>query len=243
MPSYNRALVIMKAVNSVLNQNYEDFELIIIDDGSTDNTKEICSKVGDKRLVCEYMDHKGASAARNKGLSLATGKFVAFLDTDNYWHSDFLSVMVQEVRSPYLMGYCSENMFLASGDIKTQKIIERKVRNVEYNPVKLTYTNFIDINSVLIDKSVFDEVGEFDENLKTLEDWDLFARIALKFPFKVKHVDQVLVDYYYFTKDSISTVTNSFTSDQNIKSYFQLKSGEGDRAKIIQKIKDTLGED
>lgn len=243
MPSYNRSQTIRKAVESVLNQNYKDFELIIIDDGSTDNTKETLSEIKDKRLVCEYIDHKGASSARNKGLSLAKGKFIAFLDTDNYWHSSFLETMIQEVRKPYLMGYCSENMFLVSGNKKSQQIIGRKVRNVEYNPVKLTYTNFIDINSVLIDKTLFDEIGKFDERLGILEDWDLFVRIALKYPFKIKHIDQVLVDYYFFTKNSFSTVTNSFMSDQNIKNYFQIRNDEDDRAIIIKKIKQTLGED
>ncbi len=243
MPSYNRSQTIRTAVNSVLNQNYEDFELIIVDDGSSDNTKETLSKIKDKRLVYEHIDHKGASAARNKGLSLAKGKFIAFLDTDNYWHPSFLETMIQEVCKPYLMGYCSENMFLVSGNKESRQIIGRKVRNVEYNPVKLTYTNFIDINSVLINKTLFDEIGKFDESLGILEDWDLFARIALKYPFKVKHIDQVMVDYYFFTKDSFSTVTNSFMTDQNIKNYFQIRNDEGDRAIITQKIKQALGED
>jgi len=242
MPSYNRSQTIRKAVDSVLNQNYKDFELIIVDDGSTDNTKEILSKIDDKRVILDYTDHKGASAARNKGLSLAMGKFITFLDTDNQWHPEFLETMIQEVCQPYLMGYCSENMFLVSGDKGLQKVIGRKVRNVEYNPIKLTYTNYIDINSVIIGKGLLDEIGKFDENLKTLEDWDLFAKIAIKYPFKIKQVDQVLVDYYYFTKDVLPTITNSFTADQNIKNYFQVKVGEGDREIIIQKIKQALGE-
>lgn len=242
MPSYNRCQTIRKAVGSVLNQTYKDFELIIVDDGSTDDTESILSSVTDDRVVKTKIDHSGASKARNKGLSIAKGKFIAFLDTDNYWHADFLDVMIQEIQPPYLMGYCSENMFLASGDIKSLKIIGRKVRSVEYNPIKLTYTNFIDINSVLINKGLLDKIGNFDENLKILEDWDMFARIALKYPFKIKQVDQVLVDYYFFTKDTMPTVTNSFTPDQNIQNYFQLKNGEGDRDIIIQKIKQALGE-
>ena len=242
MPTYNRVSIIQRAINSALNQSLKNFELIVIDDGSTDDTESILSKITDERVIKVKIDHSGASVARNKGLAMARGQYIAFLDTDNVYHENFLEVMLRSVIEPYLMGYCSENMFLLSGNKESPKIIARKVRNVEYNPVKLTYTNYIDINSVFINKRLLDEVGNFDEDLKTFEDWDLFVRIALKYPFKITHIDQVLVDYNFFTGGTFSTVTNSFTPDQNIKSYFQMKTGEGDRKVIINKIKKTLGE-
>ena len=242
MPTFNRGSVIQQAISSVLNQTFKDFELLVVDDGSTDDTESSLSKITDERVVKVKIDHGGASKARNKGLAMVRGQYIAFLDTDNVYHENFLEIMLEEVVEPYLMGYCSENMFLLSKSTELPKVIARKVRNIEYNPIKLTYINYIDINSVLIKKSLLDEIGNFDENLKTLEDWDLFIRIALKYPFKIVHIDQVLIDYNYFTCDALSTVTNSFTSDQSIKSFFQMKTGEGDRKIIIDKIKKALGE-
>lgn len=245
MPTYNRGWVIKRAIDSVLNQTFKDIELIITDDGSDDNTKDVLSNITDTRIVNLSSDHKGPSAARNKGLSLAKSELIAYLDSDNSWHPEFLEVMVQKLKPPYEFLYSSENTFLLAGNKQNAKIIGRKVRNVEYNPVKLTYTNYIDINTVLHAKSLIDDVGNFDETLTSLEDWDLFARIALKYPFKIKHIDQVLVDYYYYLKGTESTITNTFAdvSDEDIQIAFNLKIGSGDRATILNKIKKQLGEE
>jgi glycosyltransferase involved in cell wall biosynthesis len=242
MPSYNRAWIIERAINSVLHQTVKDWELIIIDDGSADTTLATVSAIHDRRIVYHPLEKNGGpSLARNKGISMAQGEYIAFLDTDNVFHDNFLEVMSSEVIPPHIMGYCSENMFLLSGEKTNPKIIGRKVRNVEYNPVKLIYTNYIDINSVLVRKHILDEIGGFDEGLRTLEDWDLIVRIALKYPFRILQVDEVLVDYHYFEKSVAWSITNSFTSDQNIRNYFKINSGDGDRWRVIQKINRLLG--
>jgi len=241
MPTYNRVGIIRRAIDSVLNQSFKDFELIIVDDGSTDDTREMISKISDKRLITTSLaTNKGSSAARNEGLSLAKGKLIAYLDTDNVWHNKFLEVMVSELKVPYLMAYCSQNLFLVSGSKLPGKVIGRRVRNVEYNPAKLTFENYIDLNSVVHTKEVLKNVGEFDESLNSFVDWDLFARIAIKFPFKVKHVEQVLCDYYYFLKATTETITNDYASDEAMLHSFKIRTRKGNRGKILKKIEREL---
>lgn len=239
-PTYNRGWIIERAIKSVLGQSYQDFELIVVDDGSSDNTNEILSSVKDTRVKVIKTKHLGVSAARNKGLSQSKGELIAYLDSDNIWHPNFLKVMVSETKSPFVLTYCDENLLLLSGRNPETDIIGRKIRNVEYNPVKLAKTNYIDINSVMHPKELLEEIGKFDEELTAYEDWDFFIRIALKFPFRVKHVEQVLCDYYYFLTGSTSTVTNKTLSDNDILAYFQMKEPDQNGKKVIKKIKKIL---
>ena len=87
IPTYNRAHLIKDAVESVLNQTYQDFELIVIDDGSTDNTREVLAVYKDK-LTYIYQENQGRSSARNHGIELAQGEYIAFLDSDDVWFPD-----------------------------------------------------------------------------------------------------------------------------------------------------------
>lgn len=208
MPTYNRSSIILNAIDSVLKQTFTNFELIIVDDGSTDDTQEVIAQRSDSRLRIIKQTNKGAAAARNLGIKTAAGKYIAYLDTDNVWHKNFLEIMVGEISDNILI-YSSRNLLLCDAKNGKPKIIARKVDRPAYNPTELLSRNFIDTNSVLHARSVFKTVGMFDENLKTLEDWDLFTRMAIAFPFKIKHVDQVLCDYYFFTSQAFSTVTNT----------------------------------
>src|SRR5258706_2090128 len=138
MPTYNRAWIIERAVNSVLNQTYSDFELVILDDASTDNTKEILSKFEDKRIRTEYLkENKWVSVVRNIGVKLAQGELIAYLDTDNLWYQNYLEVMVTEFSSDYVMTYSGQNLFLVGGNKENPKIIARSIRDNKYNPTLL----------------------------------------------------------------------------------------------------------
>lgn len=241
MSNYNRSWIVSKAIQSVLDQSFVDLELLVVDDGSTDDSIEVIRSFKDDRLKLLQGEHKGAGVARNQGIKSASGEYLAYLDTDNTWHSNFLEVMLKEVIQPFVFGYCSQNMFLVAGSRETPQIVARKIRNIEYNPVKLTYTNFIDINSVLHLKSLIGEVGGFDETLKSLEDWDLFVRMVLRHPFHIKQVDQVLCDYFYYLKSIDQTNTNVQVSERNLKKYFGLRQqSEGDEEIVLAKIRQTL---
>lgn len=239
MASYNRGWIIEKAIKSVLDQKFKDFELIIVDDGSTDNTKEVITKFSDPRIkVINLETNGGVSAARNEALKVSKGEFIAYLDSDNLWYPNFLGVMLSELADGSVLAYSSQNNFLMGGDKDNLKILGRKVRDFEYNPNGLfKYSNFIDTNATVHIKVVLDEVGMFDVNLKTLEDWDLFARIAIKYPFKVKHVCQVLGDYFFFLPETESTSVNSFIDRDHLLSMFNVSEEKGDRKIILDKLK------
>lgn len=243
MPAYNRSWIIERAVKSVLAQTMTDFELIIIDDGSTDDTVQKIKQFDDSRIILhELHENKGQSVARNTGIKMSNSDLIAYLDTDNVWLPNYLEVMTSEFSDEYVLLYSSQNVFLCSGSRDDLKIIGRKVRDYEYNPNIMKSRNFIDTNCAMHRKSVLDEVGMFDESLKEFEDWDLFARICLKHPFKVKHVGQVLSEYYFFLRGATSTLQNGTDTDEWIKERFNIKEYSGDGKIISEKIKKQIKE-
>lgn len=241
MPTYNRAWIIARAIESVLSQTFKDFELLIMDDGSTDNTSEVVLGFKDDRIKYHKLEHGGTSVARNKALSLAQGDMIGYLDSDDIYYPEFLGVMVSELQQSLLIVYCGQNLFLVSGKQLDTKVIARKIRNVEYNPVKLTQTNYIGINAILHRKEVIDLIGNFDESLPTLEDWDMWGRLAAKHPFKIKNVEQILSATFYWLKDTAESTTNSFASDEKIMNYFGMRATTtGDTKIVLDKITKEL---
>lgn len=210
LPTYNRAYILEKSVRSVLEQTYPYFELIIVDDGSTDNTRGLIDSFKDDRIKYYYTEiNQGAGAARNYGISKASYEYIAFQDSDDYWHKDKLEqqmqVMMCEDLNPGFVyhkiaydmgqGYCAilpdENIPLEkkAGDIFTQIMID----------------NMVACPSLLVKKSCLDKVGGFDEKLKALEDYDLVIRLSKE--FLAGFVDAVLLD---------STFSNSGVSGSPI---------------------------
>lgn len=241
MPTYNRDWIIERAIKSVLGQTYSDFELIIIDDASTDNTKEILSKIADKRIRTHFLpENKRVSMVRNIGIKLAKAELIAYLDSDNLWYPNYLDVMISEFTNDYVFIYSGQNTFLVGGNKTNLQIIGRSIRNNRYNPTALPKGNFIDINSVIHTKKIIEEIGMFDENLATCEDWDLFARIAIKYPFKIKFISQVLGEYYFYLKSTLDTVTNSEISDEQLRRDFNARIPTGDDKYIQEKIQNML---
>lgn len=195
IPTYNRAHFIAQAVESVLMQTYQDFELIIIDDGSTDNTKEVLESYRD-RLHYFYQENQGRSVARNRGIELAKGEYIAFLDSDDLWLPNKLSRQVPILETSDLdivlvHGYkqvVDTHLSPVPGwEIeKLRKCFAPAVEN------KQTYEAFIQgicplfTSTVLVRKSATEVVGGYDPELKALEDLDFYLRLLLnnyKFAF------------------------------------------------------------
>jgi len=184
IPTYNRAHMIGDAIQSVLNQSFQNFEIIIVDDASTDSTENIVKGFSDKRI--KYIQHKvnkGGSAARNTGIKASTGKFIAFLDSDDWWHpkklENQLSKMETSKLSPALVytglkqvnnegKLIKEIIPIFRGNIFQELLIENVVGTT---------------SSVLLRKEIFNSVGLFDENLPSRQDLDLWLRIARKYTF------------------------------------------------------------
>lgn len=195
IPTYNRARFIKRAISSVLCQTYQNFEIIVVDGPSTDNTQDIVKKIQDKRI--KYMRPKiqrGVSAARNAGIDQAKGEFIAFLDSDDEWLPEKLEKQMDvfENGDPGI-GVVSTGFFIINKKNKLAGIVFPKYRG--FLKKEIFFANpRIGTSTVLVKRECFKTVGQFDINLLTHEDLDLWLRISEYFKFDF--VSDSLVKYY-----------------------------------------------
>jgi len=198
MPTYNSAQTIGASIVSATTQSYENIELIIIDDGSTDQTSEICNNYAkaDARIRYIVQDNSGVSAARNTGIKMANGKFIAFLDSDDLWTQDKIELqMAAAAIRPDAVIVTGLRRF--SGDGPDRELLSETMPPAfngqqEYMRTILNLNNheMAVFGTALVKKEHLEIVGFFDESLTTAEDWDLWLRLALRFPFV--NIDQPL---------------------------------------------------
>jgi GT2 family glycosyltransferase len=187
MPVWNRPEQLVRAVESVQRQTHTAWELVIVDDGSTDSTPQVAARLagGDPRIRVVAEQRAGVSRARNTALGLGTGDVVAFLDSDNEWVPDHLRVMLAEMER-------SGSRFAHSGVRgHGHDALWFRARDGGYD--ELEVSNFIDLNAVVVDRALLDEVGHFDESLRRMVDWDLALRLAAAEPPRL--VPFIGVDY------------------------------------------------
>jgi glycosyltransferase involved in cell wall biosynthesis len=192
IPTYNRVKVLSRAVRSVLNQDYQDFEIIVVDDGSTDNTEELVSSFGEPRI--KYVRHeknRGPAAARNTGIGCAKGKYVAFQDSDDEWFPQKLSRQVRVFETAAERVGVVYTGFWRIRD-SSRKYEPRKREKLEGDIHKeLLKGNFLGTPTVLVKKECFESAGFFDEKLLHLEDWEAWLRISTRYEFRL--LDEGLV--------------------------------------------------
>lgn len=219
LPTYNRASLIGRAIKSVLNQTYGDFELIIVDDGSTDDTEKIVGSFSDKRI--SYVKHevnKGAAAARNTGLTIANGELIAFQDSDDEWvfHKLHKQIGIFE-KLPSTVGMVYSNINIMTIDGK--EILWNPTRYMPYdgNVYHKILPNFrechMQMGTSLIRRDCFQKVGGFDEKLPRFIDIELYIRISKYFSFY--YIDEALVACYG-TPDSITTSAIRFVEGEKV---------------------------
>lgn len=175
MGTYNQADFIEKSVQSVLNQTFKDYELIVINDGSTDNTDIIFQeRIKSEKIRYYYQKNMGVANARNKGLKLATGQYVVFLDSDDLLYPDYLERQVETIhRTGSGMVACDFNLLYSDGTRKNVTINIKK-KDQFYQAIIRNQSPPV---ATMIKRSVVIETGVFDESLPTSEDYDLFLRI------------------------------------------------------------------
>ena len=180
IPVYNRGYMLKHAIDSVLAQDFKNFELIISDDGSTDNTFEIIRSYGN-RVKAIHMDNKGVSAARNRGLAIASGDFIAFLDSDDLWLPNKLSAQIDFFNSNHKALICqTEEIWIRNG-VRVNPMKKHKKRSgMIFEPSLLLC--LVSPSAVMIKRELFNIAGLFDESLPACEDYDLWLRITCKFP-------------------------------------------------------------
>ena len=216
IPVYNGELFIKDAIDSVINQTFEDFELIIINDGSNDKTKDILEKFKNKAII-KHQKNCGVSKTLNKGISLATGKYICFLAHDDMWKEEKLKIELDHIlKNNY--GVVYSDFFKVCG----KKIIESHVR--DYNSKILSKLCFINISSCMINKIYLNQLKDkdgyyFDESLKSAMDWDLWIRLSKLCDFK--HIPTCLA---YYRLHSEQTIRKKFHNNDMRKVYYKYNS-------------------
>ncbi|MFC8751039.1 glycosyltransferase [Pseudomonas oryzihabitans] len=224
MPAFNREATIYASISSVINQTYKNWELIIVDDGSEDETVEIVKKVVEENqdlsiVLIQNEKNVGVSAARNLALSKCSGKFVAYLDSDNDWHHDYLKIMVGYIShsTRRKSAYSAQDIYQV---LYTQGGTEKDlvwVRGGEFNPELIENRNYIDLNCFVHLRELYEQYGGFNENLRRLVDWELIWRFSLASP--PAFVPARISNYYIGLADNQITKIESFSN-----SFEQVKS-------------------
>lgn len=179
IPTFNRAVFLREAIDSVLAQTEKDFELIVVDDGSTDHTRELVAEYDD-RIRYFFQPNAGASAARNLGIRHARGDFITFLDSDDLWLPKKLARQIQWMAAyPHLLLCYTDEIWIRHGVRVNQKMIHAKAGGWIY-PLCLPRC-IISPSSVLMRRELFDAIGWFDEQLPVCEDYDFWLRVASRF--------------------------------------------------------------
>jgi len=199
IPTYNRYDFLKRALASVFAQTYQPSEIIVIDDGSTDNTSDI--KQDFPSIKYFYQKNCGVSSARNLGIKKASYEWIAFLDSDDEWHPQKLKeqVLFHKQNQDILMSYTDERWIRDSKEVKIPKKFKKHGGDI-FNEC-LSHC-IIAPSASIVHKSLFDKVGLFDEELEVCEDYDLWLRIALE--NKIGLVDKKLITKYAGHENQLS---------------------------------------
>jgi glycosyltransferase involved in cell wall biosynthesis len=203
IPTYNRAFFVTKAIDSVLNQTFVDYEVIVVDDGSSDNTSKTLKQYQDK-IKYIYQNNSGVSAARNTGIAVACGKWVAFLDSDDEWREDYLAQQIKHaVAFPEIIMQTANCLFIGL-DGKQESYFEINGSLGAFNRTDYLFVEqpfcFVvkhgpwQVGSTIIRRKAIIEAGLFDTKFKFSEDFDLMARVALQGAFGL--INENLVNIY-----------------------------------------------
>lgn len=181
IPTYNRAWTLKKAIDSVLDQDYKNFELIVVDDGSTDDTEALIKTYEKSIKVIQQPNNLGVSAARNKGISVSSGSLIAFLDSDDSWYPKKLSTQVEFFNAnPDALICQTEEVWIRDGKKVNPKKKHQKLSGMIFIPSLALC--LVSPSAVMMRKNLFAKVDGFDESLPACEDYDLWLRITCRYP-------------------------------------------------------------
>ncbi|MAJ91817.1 MAG: glycosyl transferase [Legionellales bacterium] len=200
IPTYNRISFIERAINSVLNQSCMVNEIIIVDDGSKDGTKQLIKKKY-PQITYIYQENKGVSTARNRGIMKTNYDWVCFLDSDDAWHTNKIEIQQQKIKNnPKALICHTDEIWYQNGKILNQQKKHKKFGGYIFK--RCLPFCIISPSSVIINKEVFDKIGFFDEKLPACEDYDLWLRICSKYP--VSFINEALTYKYGGHSDQLS---------------------------------------
>ena len=219
IPLFNKEKFIEATLKSVLNQSFTDFEILVIDDGSTDNSAQLIKGFDDARIRYYYKENEGVSSARNDGIKKAQSDYISFIDADDYWYPDFLEEMYKVIQK-----HPEQKVFSAAIEIETSK----KVIPASYSIVKKSdyeIVNYFTASSketvictscAVFHKNIFEEIGTFDIEIKSGQDTDMWIRIGINYP--VVFSWKILARYVY-DENSLSKNNNYLNKKINFSKF------------------------
>lgn len=217
MPTYNRAHCICTAIDSVLRQTYQNFTLIIVDDGSTDNTKTVvtqkyAAQIASGRIKYKRVPNGGVCKARNTGLKLVHTAWIAYLDSDNYWHERFLEFFARAILlNPNCEAFYAQQIYLQ----------RKRIVGQAFDLERLQDENYIDLGIFVHSRDLYRRLGGFDEKMTRLVDWELVIRYLKK--VKPCFIKRIVM--YYDDADKKDRITNSANLYKNL-AFIRRKHGK-----------------
>lgn len=228
IPNFNQKEYVRYAIRSVLSQSHQDYEIIVVDDGSTDGSKAVIDEFG-SCVKYIWQENQGLAGARNTGIRAAQGDFIALLDADDLWLPDYLESMDLLIKQypGAAVYYCRAQCIDAAGDLLPQRV---GVPTILLDTKEKTYKNFVWSNylipsTVTLRRSLVEKAGYFDQSLRSCEDWDLWLRILPESDFV--WADKVLVQYRIHEYSLSADVTGMHNAKQAVvEKHFGLDDGQ-----------------
>ncbi|MCP3871726.1 MAG: glycosyltransferase [Desulfobacteraceae bacterium] len=234
LPTYNRAWTLADAIDSVLGQDYPYIELIVIDDGSTDNTQELLESYK-KEVTIIKQENSGVSAARNAGIKKSKGRFIALLDSDDAWDKRKISCQIDFFKQNTEALICqTEEIWIRNGKRVNPKIKHKKPSGMIFDPS--LHLCLVSPSAVMMRKELFDIKGYFNEDFTVCEDYDLWLRVSSTLPVS-------LIDKPYTIKRGghEDQLSNYHSQDKfRIRSLMNLIDNAGLTPDQVQKVKKVL---
>jgi glycosyltransferase involved in cell wall biosynthesis len=222
IPNYNHGRYLSRALKSVLDQTYTNWEVIIIDNHSTDNTDEVIADFIDSRIICLKIHNGGAIAAsRNAGIMAANGMWIAFLDSDDYWNPDKLSICLKRLSLGVDLVCHGLRLF---GNKKERNRLYGPIERASFNSL-LYKGNCIATSATVVRREAILLVGGFneDQSFITAEDYHLWLKLS-KIGVKIEFIDQVLGGYRYHSSNTGSAIKQGLAVKSVVESFLPKKS-------------------
>ncbi len=202
IPTYNRASFLSKTIDSILNQTVKVDEIIVVDDGSTDDTQSILNSFTNIKYIKQT--NQGVSKARNIGIQNSTNNWICFLDSDDIWHDTKIEKQIEfHITNKDILFSHTNERWLFNNKLIKQKKHQQKPSGYCFKQNVLN--TLIGASTVMIHKSLFENIGYFDEDLTVCEDYDLWLRILYK--YKLGYIDEKLIDKIAGHKEQLSFTT------------------------------------
>src|SRR3989338_6857241 len=237
LPTYNCAAFLPHSIGSILAQTYNSYEIIVVDDGSTDNTKEVLYPFMQRIKYILLEQNKGLPTARNIGILSAHGKYIAFIDADDLWLPEKLQTDIEYFEThPEVSMVYSKHLNIDQNGRMLDEASQKRLPSGNVFAQLFSEQNFINTSSVIVQKEVFKTTGLFDEQLFNCQDWDMWLRIT--FYFKVGGINTPLLKYRH-NPHSLSKNRNNVLKYQKIvidKTYNSFKDkGKGISNKLYKR--------